>query len=135
MIAKNTSSIASQNNPNIGKRSVIMTEIEVMCSIGLHDFEKQAKQRVLIDLEVALDPAKEPSSDNVDDTLDYDMIREGVIAIASDRHHDLQETLARRILDCILAMKDVVGVIVMTSKPDVYPDCRSVSYRIAAGDI
>jgi dihydroneopterin aldolase len=119
----------------ISRRSVILSEIEVLCSIGLHDFEKEARQRVLIDLEVALDPAKEPSSDQVDETLDYDIIREGVIRLAGERHHDLQETLARRILDFILSLKDVVGVTVMTSKPDVYPDCRAVSYRISSGQI
>jgi dihydroneopterin aldolase len=112
-----------------------MSEIEVLCSIGLHDFEKQARQRVLIDLEVALDPAREPSSDQVEDTLDYDVIREGVIRIASERHHDLQETLARRILDFTMSLKDVVGVTVTTSKPDVYPDCRAVSYRISSGQM
>lgn len=119
----------------ITRRSVIMYEIEVLCSIGLHDFEKQARQRVLIDLEVALDPAREPSSDQVEDTLDYDVIREGVIRIASERHHDLQETLARRILDFTMSLKDVVGVTVTTSKPDVYPDCRAVSYRISSGQM
>jgi dihydroneopterin aldolase len=119
----------------ITRRSVIMCEIEVLCSIGLHDFEKQARQRVLIDLEVALDPAREPSSDQVEDTLDYDVIREGVIRIASERHHDLQETLARRILDFTMSLKDVVGVTVTTSKPDVYPDCRAVSYRISSGQM
>jgi dihydroneopterin aldolase len=119
----------------ITRRSVIMSEIEVLCSIGLHDFEKQARQRVLIDLEVALDPAREPSSDQVEDTLDYDVIREGVIRIASERHHDLQETLARRILDFTMSLKDVVGVTVTTSKPDVYPDCRAVSYRISSGQM
>ena len=119
----------------ITRRSVIMSEIEVLCSIGLHDFEKQARQRVLIDLEVALDPAREPSSDQVEDTLDYDVIREGVICIASERHHDLQETLARRILDFTMSLKDVVGVTVTTSKPDVYPDCRAVSYRISSGQM
>jgi dihydroneopterin aldolase len=119
----------------ITRRSVIMSEIEVLCYIGLHDFEKQARQRVLIDLEVALDPAREPSSDQVEDTLDYDVIREGVIRIASERHHDLQETLARRILDFTMSLKDVVGVTVTTSKPDVYPDCRAVSYRISSGQM
>ena len=119
----------------ISRRSVILSEIEVVCSIGLHDFEKEARQRVLIDLEVVLDPAKEPSSDQVEDTLDYDIIREGVIRLAGERHYDLQETMARCILDFVMSLKDVVGVTVMTSKPDVYPDCRAVSYRISAGQV
>jgi dihydroneopterin aldolase len=134
MTANNQQNPALDSASGINRRSVILSEIAVQCSIGLHDFERKAKQRVLVDLNVSLDPSEEPSSDNVADTLDYDLIREGVIAIATDRHHDLQETLARRILDHIMTMRHVVGVTVTTSKPDVYPDCKSVSYRISAGD-
>ena len=113
------------------KRSVFLSEVEVMCSIGLHDFEKEAKQRVLIDVEVRLDPDHEPNADNVADTLDYDLVRNTVIEIAEARHYDLQETIARHIYDAISGMKDVVGVSVQTQKPDVYPNCKTVAYRLS----
>ena len=113
------------------KRSVFLSEVEVMCSIGLHDFEKAAKQRVLIDVEVRLDPNNEPNADNVADTLDYDLVRNTVIEIAEARHYDLQETIARHIFDAITSMKDVIGVSVQTQKPDVYPNCKTVAYRLS----
>lgn len=113
------------------KRSVFLSEVEVICSIGLHDFEKEAKQRVLIDVEVRLDPDHEPHADNVMDTLDYDLVRNTVIEIAEARHYDLQETIARHIYDAISAMKDVIGVTVQTQKPDVYPNCKTVAYRLS----
>lgn len=113
-------------------RTVSIVEIEVLCSIGLHDFERAEKQRVLIDVEVRLDAEREPTADTVDDTLDYDQVRDTVIAIAEDRHYDLQETLARRVFDAITAMRDVTGVMVQTQKPDVYPNCRTVSYRLSS---
>ena len=113
------------------KRSVFLSEVEVMCSIGLHDFEKEAKQRVLIDVEVRLDPNNEPNADNVADTLDYDLVRNTVIEIAEARHYDLQETIARHIFDAITSMKDVIGVAVQTQKPDVYPNCKTVAYRLS----
>ena len=113
------------------KRSVFLSEVEVMCSIGLHDFEKEAKQRVLIDVEVRLDPNNEPNADNVADTLDYDLVRNTVIEIAEARHYDLQETIARHIFDAITTMKDVIGVSVQTQKPDVYPNCKTVAYRLS----
>ena len=113
------------------KRSVLFSEVEVMCSIGLHGFEKQAKQRVLIDIEARLDTDHEPQADNVADTLDYDQISNTVIEIAEARHYDLQETMARHIYDALSQMKHVVGVMVQTQKPDVYPNCKTVAYRLS----
>ena len=121
----------TQNNSLSVARSVFLCEVEVICSIGLHDFERAEKQRVLIDVEVRLDPDNEPTADTVADTLDYDQVREAVITLAEAQHYDLQETLARRIFDRISAMKDVVGVAVTTQKPDVYPNCKTVAYRLS----
>jgi len=121
----------TQNNSLSVARSVFLLEVEVICSIGLHDFERAEKQRVLIDVEVRLDPDNEPTADTVADTLDYDQVREAVITLAEAQHYDLQETLARRIFDRISAMKDVVGVAVTTQKPDVYPNCKTVAYRLS----
>ena len=121
----------TQNNSLSVARSVFLREVEVICSIGLHDFERAEKQRVLIDVEVRLDPDNEPTADTVADTLDYDQVREAVITLAEAQHYDLQETLARRIFDSISAMKDVVGVAVTTQKPDVYSNCKTVAYRLS----
>ena len=113
-------------------RSVFLHEVEVICSIGLHDFERAEKQRVLIDVELRLDAGNEPTADTVADTLDYDEVRNAVISIAEARHYDLQETLARHIFDAISAMRDVTGVSVQTQKPDVYPNCKTVAYRLSS---
>lgn len=112
-------------------RTVFLREVEVICSIGLHDFERAEKQRVLIDVDVRLDPENEPTADTVNDTLDYDEVRHAVISIAEAQHYDLQETLARRIFDKISSLRDVHGVAVTTQKPDVYPNCKTVAYRLS----
>ena len=125
------SALNTVGTPAAIKRTVFLSEVEVICSIGLHDFEKAAKQRVLIDVEVRLDPDNEPNADNVADTLDYDTVRNAVITLAEARHYDLQETMARQIFDAISGMKDVIGVAVQTQKPDVYPNCKTVAYRLS----
>lgn len=115
----------------IAERSVQLEEIEVMCSIGLHDFERKAPQRVLVWVEIWLSPAAEPVADSVAETLDYDTVRHSVMEIAGSRHFDLQETLARCILDRLVVLRDVIDVSIRTAKPDVYPDCKLVAYRIS----
>ena len=112
-------------------RTVSVLGIEAQCSIGLHDAERKRKQRVLIDVELSLDPGREPASDAVGDTLDYDEVRDAVLRIAGDGHFDLQETLARRIFDAVTALRDVTGASVRTQKPDAYGNCGTVAYRLS----
>ncbi len=112
-------------------RRFFVKKIEFDCSIGIHDFERAAKQRVLVDIEVKLDPHQEPRADRIDEALDYDMIRDSVLAIATAKHFDLQETLARTIFDKMMSLPTVIEACVRTSKPDVYPDCDEVAYQLS----
>ena len=112
-------------------RRFFLTGIETICSIGIHDFEKAAPQRVLIDIEVILDPEKEPAVDNINDALNYDEIRQTVVDISQSRHFDLQETLARAVFNAVRSMKTVVGLRVRTSKPDVYKDVNEAAYQLS----
>ena len=113
-------------------RQFQLRAIETQCSIGIHDFERAAPQRILVDVDVLLDPNQEPQADKIEEALNYDDIRVAVFDLASSRHFDLQETLARAIFDAVSAMKTVQAVRVKTSKPDVYEDVGSVSYQLSS---
>ena len=112
-------------------RRFFLTGIETICSIGIHDFEKATPQRVLIDIEVVLDPAMEPAADDINDALNYDDIRQTVVDIAQSRHFDLQETLARAVFNAVCSMKTVVSLSVRTAKPDVYRDVNEAAYKLS----
>jgi dihydroneopterin aldolase len=112
-------------------RTLFLREIDVQCSIGLHDHERQKPQTVLIDVEIRLDPSAEPTSDTVEQTLDYDAVHDRVVAIATAQHYDLQETLARHLFDAIRGMRDVTGLTVQTQKTEAYENCHSVAYRLS----
>jgi len=112
-------------------RRFFLTGIETTCSIGIHDFERVAPQRVLIDVEVLLAAENEPAADHIDDALNYDEIRQTVVDIAESRHFDLQETLARSVFDAVRAMNTVTGLRVRTAKPDVYKDVAEAAYQLS----
>ena len=112
-------------------RRFVISQINVICSIGIHDFERAEKQRITVDLEVLLSADKEPQVDNIEQALNYDTIREMVIEIATSRHFDLQETLARTIFDAVQALSTVDALMVRTAKPDVYKDVQSVAYQLS----
>jgi dihydroneopterin aldolase len=105
--------------------------IETSASIGLHSFEKAARQKFLVSVVLLL--KKPPRADDVASVQDYDFVREGVLKLAADRHYNLQETFCEEVLDLCMAQPKVLGAVVQTDKPDVYPGVQSVSCRMARG--
>ncbi|RZM03540.1 MAG: dihydroneopterin aldolase [Variovorax sp.] len=112
-------------------RRVFLRNYEVWINIGVHDFEKRAEQRVIInvDLYVPLELST-PREDELDEVVDYDFIRRTVAARLSQGHIQLQETLCDDILTQILAHPKVQAARVSTAKPDVYPDCEAVGVEV-----
>ncbi len=112
-------------------RRIFLNDFSIEASIGFHDFEKQARQRILISVDLFVPIAQSTSSrDEVDDVLDYDFIRQQVARIAQSRHFNLQETLIDEIAALCLSQPLVRAVRVESQKPDVYPDCKTVGVEV-----
>ena len=112
-------------------RRIFLQDLSIEASIGFHDFEKQAHQRILVSVDIYIPIAASTSArDEVADVLDYDFIRLGIARIAQSRHFNLQETLMDEICGHCLAQPGVKAVRVTTQKPDVYPDCKTVGIEV-----
>ncbi|WP_158553212.1 MULTISPECIES: dihydroneopterin aldolase [Mesorhizobium] len=111
------------------RKTIIVRDLELLLSIGVHDHEKTAPQRLLISVEATLDGSKD-EGDLLGGTLDYDTIRHFAKQLEHGAHHELQETIARRILDFVLSNPEVMHVVVETAKPDIFDDCAFVGVRL-----
>lgn len=114
------------------KIKTILENLQVMASIGIHDFEKQAPQALLITVELFFQA--KVHTDDISQTVDYDFLRESTRRLAAAQHFELQETLAIQVLQACLA-QPVLGARVYVRKPDVYPDCDSVGVVVAQGEV
>ena len=112
-------------------RRFFLDGLECACRIGAYDHERLGPQRVIIDAEILLADNSEPKADSLDEVLNYDLIRGAVLTIATARHFDLQETLARELYDSLAALPGVAAVRVRTAKPDAYEDCQQVAYELS----
>ncbi|HKU99954.1 MAG TPA: dihydroneopterin aldolase [Vineibacter sp.] len=110
-------------------RRIFLRNYRVMANIGIHDFEKQGPQALLINVELYLRPPAAALNDDVANTLDYDFLRTGIAGLVAARHFNLQETLVHAILDLCLSRDEVLLARVSSEKPDVYPDCEAVGYE------
>ena len=86
-------------------RRLFLEGLECQCRIGAYDHERLGPQRVIIDIVLELSADTEPGRDHLEDTLNYDLVRQAVLDIAGARHFDLQETLAREMFDALQAAR------------------------------
>jgi len=111
-------------------RRIFLKNFETRLSIGIHDFEKQARQRVIVNVDLYLDPDGKVERDHIDETVDYDFVRREIVFLAESNHFNLQETFCERVLAICLARPGVMAARVSSEKLDVYPDCESVGFDI-----
>ncbi len=119
------------------ERRIVIRDFRLKVSIGIHDFEKDGPQTVVVNVDLLLEPAGAAHDDKIGNVLNYDVVHDGIAALAKSRHFNLQETLVEVILDLCLAQPGVIEARVSTEKPDVYKDCRvgyeAVRRRVAGG--
>lgn len=113
------------------RKTIIVRDLELNLSIGVYEHEKIAPQRILVSVEATLDGADD-EQDRLGATLDYDRIRDFAKSLEQSAHKELQETLARRILDFVLSNQGVIRAVVETAKPDIFDDCAFVGVRLEA---
>lgn len=105
-------------------RRIFIRDFRLQVSIGIHDFEKTAPQTVVVNVDLLLSPQDKAHKDRIANVLNYDVVHDGIVALAASRHFNLQETLVEAILDLCLTQPGVIEARVSTEKPDVYKDCR-----------
>jgi dihydroneopterin aldolase len=112
-------------------RRLFLRGLTVQVHIGIHDFELQAAQRIIIDVDLYVSFAgTSPKDDHIDEVVDYDFVRTVVHQRVAQGHINLQETLCDDILTQLLAHSGVMAARVSTRKPDVYPDCEAVGVEV-----
>jgi dihydroneopterin aldolase len=113
-------------------RKIVLEGFALDVDIGFHEFEVGNPQRLIVTVEVWLDEASFAAADEVSLAWNYDVLRNEVVALAKSRRYNLQETLARAIYERVAARRGVTALRVVTSKPDVYPDCAGVGVELSS---
>jgi dihydroneopterin aldolase len=112
-------------------RHVFVHDLEMMASIGVHSHEQQDKQRIRINLDLAV---RESDATTINDSLANVVCYEGVVAsirhLIDAGHVNLVETLVERIAALCLEDKRVRVARVRVEKLDVFPDATSVGVEI-----
>lgn len=113
-------------------RHVFVRDLVLECSVGVHQFEHQAPQRVRINLDLAVREggANDPLNDDLANVVCYEGLTEGVRSLVSSGHVNLVETLAEDIAAMCLNDSRVRSARIRVEKLDILADAASVGVEI-----
>jgi len=104
-------------------RAVFLKNLIVAARIGAHYGEQGRTQPLRINLCVYLRPPF-TWNDRLEDVLDYDRLRQGILDILAGGHIRLLETLGERIVEMCFALPEVDGVHLQLVKREAHDDCE-----------
>ena len=113
-----------------GIRQVVIRDLVMKGSIGVHAHEELAKQRIRLNLTLDVLEDLEPLHDRIENVVCYDQIITQIRRIVDEGHVRLIETLAERIAQSCLTDSRVLKARVQVEKLDVYSDVEAVGIII-----
>ncbi len=126
LIIPNSTQIQSSffNRPTMDK--IFIQGLALHALIGVYDFERVEKQRIILDLELETDLTKAAVSDNVNDTLDYGKLALRLEEVANQSSYKLLEALANEMMQVIFNEFKPKHVRLVMHKPDILDNTNSV---------
>jgi len=112
---------------------VLIQGLSIQTTIGFYQWEKEIKQTLVIDLEMAWDTAKAAANDELAKTLDYAEISEKIAEFANNNPVDLIETLAERMASYLMAQYHIPWLKLKVGKPGAVHNAISVGVEIERG--
>ncbi|MDX1379563.1 MAG: dihydroneopterin aldolase [Xanthomonadales bacterium] len=118
--------------PNAPDR-VVIEDLRVQTVIGVFDWEREIKQTVTLDLELAFDIRAAAQSDAIEDTLDYKAVSKRLIEFVERSEFQLVESLAERCAAIVLDEFPVRWLRLKLGKPGAVRGSSSVGVIIERG--
>lgn len=109
---------------------VYIRELEIETVIGIYDWEREVKQVVSLDLDMATDIYKAAQSEKIEDTLDYKAVSKRLIAFISESKFLLVETMAEQVANILMEEFNVPWLRLRLSKPGAVRGARDVGVII-----
>ena len=96
---------------------VSIKDLSVRAVIGVHDWEREVEQTLVISVDMVTDVRKAAASDNLADALDYSAVASAIAAVVRDGKFHLIETAAERVAERLLTDFPIVSLRLHVRKP------------------
>ena len=112
---------------------IFINELRIETVIGIFDWEREIKQPVILDIELATDIRKAAESDHIDDTIDYKTLTKELITFVEASEFQLVEKLAEEICKLIMTKFGVPWMRLRLNKKGALRGATDVGILIERG--
>ncbi|MGR9053363.1 MAG: dihydroneopterin aldolase [Gammaproteobacteria bacterium] len=113
---------------------IFLGGLEIETIIGIYDWERITKQKVILDIEMAYDIAKAAETDDIAYTLDYKTVSKRIISFVQTSEFYLVEKLIVEIADIIRNEFGVCWVKITLNKKGAIRGASDVGIIIERGE-
>ena len=108
-------------------KKIIVNDLILLLSVGIHQFEKLEKQRVKFNIEITTDPNLKTDIKSI---VNYESVINDVKRLTKKTHFELLESLAEFIFDEIFKNKKIKKIKLKIEKLDIIKETTSVGIEV-----
>jgi dihydroneopterin aldolase len=111
---------------------VVLRDVEVQASVGLHAWERHPERPTRLVVNVEMFAATEGPVDGggTAGIIDYDVVRSAIAAWRGRPHVELLETLVEELVAVCLGLRAVQACRVSVVKPDIFNDAAAAGVEV-----
>ena len=112
------------------RRKILISDLALLMSIGIHGFEKIKKQEVRFNINIDINPSLFPIEDKLNSIVNYETVINLITKLTKNKHYELLETLAEDIFDQLFKNINIQKIKLKIEKTQIIKNTSSVGIEI-----
>ena len=108
-------------------KKIIVKDLILLLSVGIHQFEKLEKQRVKFNIEITADPNLKPDIKSI---VNYENVINNIKRLTKKNHFELLEGLSESLFDEMFKNKKIKKIKLKIEKLDIIKETSSVGIEV-----
>ena len=108
-------------------RKIVIKDLILLISVGIHQFEKLKKQKVKFNIEITTDPNLKPDITTI---VNYESVINDIKKLTEKTHFELLESLSESIFDEIFKNKKIRKIKLKIEKLEIIKETTSVGIEV-----
>ena len=108
-------------------KKIIVKDLILLLSVGIHQFEKLEKQRVKFNIEITTDPNLKPDIKSI---VNYENVINDIKRLTKKNHFELLEGLSESLFDEMFKNKKIKKIKLKIEKLDINKETSSVGIEV-----
>ena len=113
---------------------IFLRGLQIETIIGIYDWERKTKQKVVLDLDMATDIRAAAKTDDIEQTVDYKAVSKRLITFIERSEFLLVETLAENVAKIVIDEFDVPWIKLVVNKKSAIRGTTDVGIVIERGE-